>query len=209
MMKRVDKVKRVAAISVIALMISLTGCGKSKDSGKEVTTKQENNEVTSNQGESVSGENDEAINELLNNIEVNGKHIDFPFTLNDLGDDFEFDNYVDMGDGTYGMDLTYRDESVASVYVKVDSDKNLNRNTKIYSLDISRVDNQIFTINNIDCNSDIEDVKNYMKNFNVNYDDNNKAVSIECTGESNKFFLFFNEEDDLVNSLYIEKGGNE
>ena len=63
MIKRVDKVKRVVAISVIALMISLTGCGKSKDSGKEVTTKQVNNEVTSNQGES-----DEAINELLNNI---------------------------------------------------------------------------------------------------------------------------------------------
>ena len=172
MMKRVDKVKRVAAISAIALMISLTGCGKSKDSGKEVTTKQENNEVTSNQ--SVSGENDEAINELLNNIEVNGKHIDFPFTLNDLGDDFEFDNYVDMGDGTYGMDLKYRDESVAIVYVKVDSDKNLNRNTKIYSLDISRVDNQIFTINNIDCNSDIEDVKKYMNKFKINNSKYNK-----------------------------------
>ena len=115
MMKRVDKVKRVAAISAIALMISLTGCGKSKDSSKEVTTKQVNNEATSNQ--SVSGENDEAINELLNNIEVNGKHIDFPFTLNDLGDDFEFDNYVDMGDGTYGMDLIYNNNKVAIVYI--------------------------------------------------------------------------------------------
>ena len=115
MMKRVDKVKRVAAISVIALMISLTGCGKSKDSSKEVTTKQVNNEATSNQ--SVSGENDEAINELLNNIEVNGKHVDFPFTLNDLGDDFEFDNYVDMGAGTYGMDLKYKGETVAGAYV--------------------------------------------------------------------------------------------
>ena len=115
MMKRVDKVKRVAAISAIALMISLTGCGKSKDSSKEVTTKQVNNEATSNQ--SVSGENDEAINELLNNIEVNGKHIDFPFTLNDLGDEFDFDYYVDMGDGTYGMDLIYNNNKVAIVYI--------------------------------------------------------------------------------------------
>ena len=160
MIKRVDKVKRVAAISVIALMISLTGCGKSKDSSKEVTTKQINNELTSNQGESVSGENDEAINELLNNIEVNGKHIDFPFTLNDLGDGFEFDNYVDVGDGTYGMDLKYKDESVAIVYVYADTEKNIDRKSPIINMSTNDVYKQIFAINNVDCNSDIEDVKN-------------------------------------------------
>ena len=129
MMKRVDKVKRVVAISVIALMISLTGCGKAKDSGKEVTTKQVNNEVTSNQGES-----DEAINELLNNIEVNGKHIDFPFTLNDLGDEFDFDYYVDMGDGTYGMDLKYKGETVAGAYVYADAEKDIDRNSLIINM---------------------------------------------------------------------------
>ena len=206
MIKRVDKVKRVAAISVIALMISLTGCGKAKDSGKEVTTKQVNNEVTSNQGESVSGENDEAINELLNNIEVNGKHIDFPFTLNDLGDDFEFDNYVDVGDGTYGMDLKYKDESVAIVYVYADTEKNIDRKSPIINMSTNDVYKQIFAINNVDCNSDIEDVKKYMNKFEINYDENGKATGIEYENEKWIFSLYFNEENKVGMIILISKG---
>ena len=206
MIKRVDKVKRVVAISVIALMISLTGCGKSKDSGKEVTTKQVNNEVTSNQGESVSGENDEAINELLNNIEVNGKHIDFPFTLNDLGDDFEFDNYVDVGDGTYGMDLKYKDESVAIVYVYADTEKNIDRKSPIINMSTNDVYKQIFAINNVDCNSDIEDVKKYMNKFEINYDENGKATGIEYENEKWIFSLYFNEENKVGMIILISKG---
>ena len=206
MIKRVDKVKRVVAISLIALMISLTGCGKSKDSGKEVTTKQVNNEVTSNQGESVSGENDEAINELLNNIEVNGKHIDFPFTLNDLGDDFEFDNYVDVGDGTYGMDLKYKDESVAIVYVYADTEKNIDRKSPIINMSTNDVYKQIFAINNVDCNSDIEDVKKYMNKFEINYDENGKATGIEYENEKWIFSLYFNEENKVGMIILISKG---
>ena len=205
MMKRVDKVKRVVAISVIALMISLTGCGKAKDSGKEVTTKQVNNEVTSNQGES-----DEAINELLNNIEVNCKHIDFPFTLNDLGDEFDFDYYVDMGDGTYGMDLKYKGETVAGAYVYADAEKDIDRNSLIINMSTNGAYKQIFTINNVDCNSDIEDVKKYMNKFKINYDVNEKATGIEYEDGKWIFSLYFSEEGKLVNSMYvIEKGENE
>ena len=205
MMKRVDKVKRVVAISVIALMISLTGCGKAKDSGKEVTTKQVNNEVTSNQGES-----DESINELLNNIEVNGKHIDFPFTLNDLGDEFDFDYYVDMGDGTYGMDLKYKGETVAGAYVYADAEKDIDRNSLIINMSTNGAYKQIFTINNVDCNSDIEDVKKYMNKFKINYDVNEKATGIEYEDGKWIFSLYFSEEGKLVNSMYvIEKGENE
>ena len=204
MIKRVDKVKRVVAISVITIMISLTGCGKAKDSGKEVTTKQVNNEATSKQ--SVSGESDEAINELLNNIEVNGKHIDFPFTLNDLGDDFEFDNYVDMGDGTYGMDLKYKDESVAIVYVYADTEKNIDRKSPIINMSTNDVYKQIFAINNVDCNSDIEDVKKYMNKFEINYDENGKATGIEYENKKWIFSLYFNEENKVGMIILISKG---
>ena len=205
MIKRVDKVKRVAAISVIALMISLTGCGKSKDSGKEVTTKQVNNELTSNQGESVSGENDEAINELLNNIEVNGKHIDFPFTLNDLGDDFEFDNYVDMGGGTYGMDLKYKGETVAGAYVYADAEKDIDRNSKIVRIEISILDKQIFKISNINCESNIEDVKKYINNI-IRYDENGNAVNVEYSNEQYVFNMYFNDEGTIDLIIFIKKG---
>lgn len=203
MMKRVDKVKRVAAISAIALMISLTGCGKSKDSSKEVTTKQVNNEATSNQ--SVSGENDEAINELLNNIEVNGKHIDFPFTLNDLGDDFEFDNYVDMGAGTYGMDLKYKGETVAGAYVYADAEKDIDRNSKIVRIEISILDKQIFKISNINCESNIEDVKKYINNI-IRYDENGNAVNVEYSNEQYVFNMYFNDEGTIDLIIFIKKG---
>lgn len=206
MMKRVDKVKRVVAISVIALMISLTGCGKSKDSSKEVTTNQVNNEVTSNQGESASGENDEAINELLNNIEVNGKHVDFPFTLNDLGDDFEFDNYVDMGDGTYGMDLKYNGETVAGAYVYADTEKNIDRKTIIYRVSISRVDEQVFKISRIDCNSTIEDVRKYMNKFEEKNNDNTDVNNIEYIDENYLFCLFINDEEKITSIVLEMKG---
>ena len=203
MMKRVDKVKRVVAISVIALMISLTGCGKAKDSGKEVTTKQVNNEATSNQ--SVSGENDEAINELLNNIEVNGKHVDFPFTLNDLGDDFEFDNYVDMGAGTYGMDLKYKGETVAGAYVYADAEKDIDRNSKIVRIEISILDKQIFKISNINCESNIEDVKKYINNI-IRYDENGNAVNVEYSNEQYVFNMYFNDEGTIDLIIFIKKG---
>lgn len=203
MMKRVDKVKRVVAISVIALMISLTGCGKAEDGSKEVTTKQVNNEATSNQ--SVSGENDEAINELLNNIEVNGKHVDFPFTLNDLGDDFEFDNYVDMGAGTYGMDLKYKGETVAGAYVYADAEKDIDRNSKIVRIEISILDKQIFKISNINCESNIEDVKKYINNI-IRYDENGNAVNVEYSNEQYVFNMYFNDEGTIDLIIFIKKG---
>ncbi len=206
MIKRVDKVKRVVAISVIALMISLTGCGKSKDSGKEVTTKQVNNEVTSNQGESVSGENDEAINELLNNIEVNGKHIDFPFTLNDLGDGFEFDNYVDMGDGTYGMDLIYNNNKVAIVYIYATDENKIDKNSVINEVTISETDAQIFKVNNINCSSDINDVDKKLTALNIKYSQNGNTIKLEDTKEENMLRFYFNEENKVGMIILRSKG---
>ena len=206
MMKRVDKVKRVVAISVIALMISLTGCGKSKDSGKEVTTKQVNNEVTSNQGESVSGENDEAINELLNNIEVNGKHIDFPFTLNDLGDGLEFDNYVDMGDGTYGMDLIYNNNKVAIVYIYATDENKIDKNSVINEVTISETDAQIFKVNNINCSSDINDVDKKLTALNIKYSQNGNTIKLEDTKEENMLRFYFNEENKVGMIILRSKG---
>ena len=206
MIKRVDKVKRVAAISVIALMISLTGCGKAKDSGKEVTTKQENNEVTSNQGESVSGENDEAINELLNNIEVNGKHIDFPFTLDDLGDGFEFDNYVDMGDGTYGMDLIYNNNKVAIVYIYATDENKIDKNSVINEVTISETDAQIFKVNNINCSSDINDVDKKLTALNIKYSQNGNTIKLEDTKEENMLRFYFNEENKVGMIILRSKG---
>ena len=206
MIKRVDKVKRVVAISVIALMISLTGCGKAKDSGKEVTTKQVNNEVTSNQGESVSGENDEAINELLNNIEVNGKHIDFPFTLNDLGDGFEFDNYVDMGDGTYGMDLIYNNNKVAIVYIYATDENKIDKNSVINEVTISETDAQIFKVNNINCSSDINDVDKKLTALNIKYSQNGNTIKLEDTKEENMLRFYFNEENKVGMIILRSKG---
>ena len=206
MIKRVDKVKRVAAISVIALMISLTGCGKSKDSSKEVTTKQINNELTSNQGESVSGENDEAINELLNNIEVNGKHIDFPFTLNDLGDGFEFDNYVDMGDGTYGMDLIYNNNKVAIVYIYATDENKIDKNSVINEVTISETDAQIFKVNNINCSSDINDVDKKLTALNIKYSQNGNTIKLEDTKEENMLRFYFNEENKVGMIILRSKG---
>ena len=201
MNKRVDKVKRVVAISVIALMISLTGCGKSKDSGKEVTTKQVNNEVTSNQGES-----DEAINELLNNIEVNGKHIDFPFTLNDLGDGFEFDNYVDMGDGTYGMDLIYNNNKVAIVYIYATDENKIDKNSVINEVTISETDAQIFKVNNINCSSDINDVDKKLTALNIKYSQNGNTIKLEDTKEENMLRFYFNEENKVGMIILRSKG---
>ena len=206
MIKRVDKVKRIVAILAIALMISLTGCGKSKDSSKEVTTKQENNEVTSNQGESVSGENDEAINELLNNIEVNGKHIDFPFTLNDLGDDFEFDNYVDMGDGTYGMDLIYNNNKVAIVYIYATDENKIDKNSVINEVTISETDAQIFKVNNINCSSDINDVDKKLTALNIKYSQNGNTIKLEDTKEENMLRFYFNEENKVGMIILRSKG---
>ena len=142
---------------------------------------------------------------MLNNIEVNGKHVDFPFTLNDLGDDFEFDNYVDMGAGTYGMDLKYKGETVAGAYVYADAEKDIDRNSKIVRIEISILDKQIFKISNINCESNIEDVKKYINNI-IRYDENGNAVNVEYSNEQYVFNMYFNDEGTIDLIIFIKKG---
>ena len=104
------------------------------------------------------------------------------------------------------MDLKYKDESVAIVYVYADTEKNIDRKSPIINMSTNDVYKQIFAINNVDCNSDIEDVKKYMNKFEINYDENGKATGIEYENKKWIFSLYFNEENKVGMIILISKG---
>ena len=179
------KMKKVVAIMMVAATIGIvSGCGKKAEKCEVTTT------VTDTQESDVTV-NEAAIDQVFNHIEVNGVHVDFPFSLNDLGDDYDFANYVDMGDGTFGMELRYNGNDIATAYVKANSESDVNRESAIEAIYILETDNQMIKVNNIDCNSELKDVEQYFDKLTIDYNEDGSAFSTGYTDDSYYFKLYF------------------
>jgi len=101
--------------------------------------------------------------------------------------------------------LKYKGETVAGAYVYADAEKDIDRNSKIVRIEISILDKQIFKISNINCESNIEDVKKYINNI-IRYDENGNAVNVEYSNEQYVFNMYFNDEGTIDLIIFIKKG---
>lgn len=208
MIKKIKKVRRVAVICAVALMLGLTGCGKESDKKEESSINQqeiEESSVGGNETKTVDSVS-EIIEQVFNNIEVDGKHVDFPFSLNDLGDEYEFANYVDMGDGRYIMDLIFNGENIAGVCVFAKSKEEIDRNSNITEINITGSNKQVITINSIDCNSTVEDVEKNLDKLPFYYDENKLVTSIEYSDNVYGFYLHI-DEGKKITGIYMDKNG--
>ena len=127
--------KFLKLVCICAMVSSLVmgGCGdtqETKDSTNEAATTKENDtkeDTTSDKsGEYPYGTFD--IDEICKHIEINGKQVDFPFTLNDLGEDYEFVR-CDGEDGIYGGFISYKGEEI--LMMACEEDGELNRDSVI------------------------------------------------------------------------------
>lgn len=117
--------KFLKLVCICAMVSSLVmgGCGdtqETKDSTNETATTKESDtkeDTTSDKsGEYPYGTFD--IDEICKHIEINGKQVDFPFTLNDLGEDYEFSRCEEYVEGIYSGYISYKGEEILGMSSK-------------------------------------------------------------------------------------------
>ena len=210
MLRHEGKKRGIRSISILlltlVLMCAVSGCGK-KNEKKEDTTEKV---TTTTESQSESGETGESnfdFSQVFDNIEVNGKHVPFPFSLNDLGDEYEYTSIVDMGDGTFGATLKYNNNIIAYVYYKVDNKEDITRDSKVYRIDLSPNGYQAVKINKIGCNDSAADVRKNIVGLDEKFNDNGEITIMQKENNNNKILIFFDTNETII-SIYIIKEEN-
>lgn len=139
------RLKRAACIWLIASMVALVGCNETKNDKADETTKQvvetKENDSTKDTTQDKSDEYPYGtfdFEEACKHIEINGKKVDFPFTLNDLGDDYEFVDYDEYVEGIYSGHISYEGKKVLMMS-SIEANE-LTRNSMIISISIDADD---------------------------------------------------------------------
>lgn len=116
------RLKRAACIWLMTGMMALVGCNEAKNDKADETTKQvvetKENDSTKDTTQDKSDEYPYGtfdFEEACKHIEINGKKVNFPFTLNDLGDDYEFVDCDEYVEGIYSGYIAYKGEKILTM----------------------------------------------------------------------------------------------
>ena len=187
----VCKKKGMVCIVTLMLALSFGGCGDKEKKADTTAVTKENETTTVSQEGTGQSESEIDFSQVYDNIELNGKKIPFPFTLNDLGEEYDFKwDVVDMGDGLYGADLAYKDEILASVYMYGKTLDSINRESEIVSIVIYDNREQLFLINGINYNSNLSDVEQIFPNISKEYNRyyKNEIHGYNASDKNGKYF---------------------
>ncbi len=187
----VCKKKGMVCIVTLMLALSFGGCGDKEKKADTTAVTKENETTTVSQEGTGQSESEIDFSQVYDNIELNGKKIPFPFTLNDLGEEYDFKwDVVDMGDGLYGADLAYKDEILASVYMYGKTLDSINRESEIVSIVIYDNREQLFLINGINYNSNLSDVEQIFPNMSKEYNRyyKNEIHGYNASDKNRKYF---------------------
>ena len=179
----VCKKKGMVCIVTLMLALSFGGCGDKEKKADTTAVTKENETTTVSQEGTGQSESEIDFSQVYDNIELNGKKIPFPFTLNDLGEEYDFKwDVVDMGDGLYGADLAYKDEILASVYMYGKTLDSINRESENRE--------QLFLINGINYNSNLSDVEQIFPNMSKEYNRyyKNEIHGYNASDKNGKYF---------------------
>ena len=204
---QIRKQKKRGVICIATLMLALTfsGCGEKEKKADTTAVTKENKTTTASQEGSSQSESEFDFSQVYDNIELNGKKIPFPFTLNDLGEEYDFKwDVVDMGDGLYGADLAYDGERIALVYMYGEKKESITRESKIIRLELYSSKEQMFTINGINCKSTLDDVSNNFLNLPIRYDKNNEIGGYRASDGNGKVFDIDIDNNEIT-SITVRK----
>ncbi len=141
-----EKVKNKLLLMFLVIVLTasgLIGCKRdeskptesqtdiSDNKGQEMEKESETNRLSDYPEGTFDGE------EVCKHIEINGKMVEFPWTLNKLGDEYEFED-VKINKETYMAKLMYKGEYVVDVLGK---EIEVNRDTPIEYVIFSRKEN--------------------------------------------------------------------
>ncbi len=118
-----------------AMLLSLSSCGEKADDSSSEAEKTETKASVTSEAETISesepiseaepeykGEfNEKVFEEMCQNVVIRGQKVSFPFTLNDLGDEYRYENFfeIESQDLAY-YDLFKNDENLMNVAVRTD-----------------------------------------------------------------------------------------
>ena len=142
-MRKNKKISLLVATMLVAMVF--TGCGEKEKETKETvaveTTTAEQAETTGAEGETQEV-SDDVFADIFDDVEINGKQVTFPFSLNDLGDEYTIDEEpfaVNEENNLHSYDLYYNEKKIAIINYtvkdansKVDRDKKVTRYNSLY-----------------------------------------------------------------------------
>lgn len=195
------RLKRAACIWLIAGMVALVGCNETKNDKADETTKQvvetKENDGTKDTTQDKSDEYPYGtfdFEEACKYIEINGKKVDFPFTLNDLGDDYEFVDYDEYVEGIYSGYIAYKGEKIFTMSShetgELTRDSEIN-DIEIYSLSASE---DIMSICGIKKGTPIEEVIEVFGKAKKIFEDEVTGMYIYSSKEGMISFSYFTEK---------------
>lgn len=99
-------------------------------------------------------------------IKVNGKSIDMPCNLDDMGDGYDYDFGADFsgisaGDDMFSVVLMQDDDNIGTAKVEADSKDDIDRKSKIHQLSIvkSMLGKDVISVAGVKCGADKSEVK--------------------------------------------------
>ena len=135
-MRKNKKLSLLVATMMVAM--AFTGCGEKEKETKETvaveTTTAEQAETTGAEGETQEV-SDDVFADIFDDVEINGKQVTFPFSLNDLGDEYTIDEEplaISEEDNLYSYTLYYNEREIAIVsYIVKDADSKVDQDKKM------------------------------------------------------------------------------
>ena len=124
-------------MAVMLIIVSFAGCGnKKEETGRAVndetkTISESEQQNPENETEEVS---DDVFADIFDDIELNGKKVTFPFSLNELGDEYTIDDEpfaVNKDENMMAYHLYYNGEKIADIDYKSTDKRDINRDTKM------------------------------------------------------------------------------
>ena len=179
-MRKNKKLALLLATMMVAM--AFTGCGEKEKETKETvaveTTTAEQAETTGAEGETQEV-SDDVFADIFDDVEINGKQVTFPFSLNDLGDEYTIDEEpynVSEEENLCSYNLYYKDKSIAYIdFFKNDSD-NIDRNSKIVRYHTNE-DNGTLKIRGIGKGDSESEIINNLPELNLLEDSNSESLS--------------------------------
>ncbi len=186
-------------VILITAALALGGCGDTQlNDDIQTTAESDENQSTSAISEETSNDinyiTDWSLDELVQNIELNGKSYSMPFTVEDLGEGYTIGEKISLSGDTYGYNLYYNDKYYALI--------KLNLNNIITSITFS--DNVNFKIGELYSGNSKEKIINVYGIPSVEARDI-IATYLFSNGNSISIFYEDNKLESISINYYIEE----
>lgn len=203
------KKRLLSLLAAAAITLSLSAC-KPSETAQETQTSETGESAVVETVASADANSTEihyitdwSIDELVQNIELNGKSYSMPFTVEDLGEGYSIGEKVNLSGDNYGYNLFYNDVSIALI-----STDKANTNVKkdyIISITVTFIEDIDFKIGDIEFGDTLNDI--YSRYGKPSIESENKVACSYLFKNNNKLkdnVLTLIFDNDVLSGISIQ-----